>query len=295
MNKLFTLQMALCEKYNADEITLDELETLFEKAEERYQENLPDTEMSEDEESIMESVMDGYMTVDEGIDLFEEAGEKEKVESANKIYINAFKKLVNEYKDEIKGIESTIKSGNQKEAIKRIEKCKKSLLQLKELVNKTPTTLKDTTISLLIPLIASISIINLISKAINFVIIKKFNTSKVYKQEQETRKKLDKVSDEYTKGLQKKNINPKDINKIKEEMEILKEEDSKLFNKWGDLLNKQGKILNKTNKILNTTEDGILIGSGVAVISKINFFKSITIKKINLELKHLQKIESMIK
>ncbi len=81
--------------------------------------------------------------------LYEEKAEDltEKEKSANRIYLEAYKKATLECKKEINEIKKLIKDHKYSEAKKQIEKTKGVLKELEQIVDETPSTLTNTAIA----------------------------------------------------------------------------------------------------------------------------------------------------
>lgn len=81
--------------------------------------------------------------------LYEEKAEDltEKEKSANRIYLEAYKKATLECKKEINEIKKLINDHKYSEAKKQIEKTKGALKELEQIVDKTPSTLTNTAIA----------------------------------------------------------------------------------------------------------------------------------------------------
>ena len=83
--------------------------------------------------------------------------------------------------------------------------------------------------------------------------------------------------------------------RLNKEMDKLEKENIKIIDEMHKLFDKESKFYHTVGNVEDAVETGVLIAPGVAVVAKINFFKAVVIKKINTELKHLQKLESALK
>lgn len=81
--------------------------------------------------------------------LYEEKAEEltEKEKSANRIYLEAYKKATLECKKEINEIKKLLKDHKYSEAKKQIERTKGALKELEQIVDETPSTLTNTAIA----------------------------------------------------------------------------------------------------------------------------------------------------
>lgn len=332
MNKLDQIKLEIYERCNKGEISEGDRDVLLEKAEEKYNNFLLDSE----EELLLESVLDGYISFDEIEDMITEKEGGSKSESSNKIYINAFKKTVGEYRREINDIKKIINNGNKGEVISRIKKSEKSLMDLKKMVNETPSTLQDNMISMLIPLLTSLGAITIFSSFKKSKIFDNYNErnqkirdknkitkdsleldkmdrKQVYRKFEEKDKKIYDLLDEKF-SIPYKEGNKEAHDKYDKTIEDLLKDSDEYFNKWEKiniLISKKEKELkenmeaiksnmkNEEKEIDNETKKAVaggvaVTGSTIVMAKKINLFKSFANLCINHELKHLKKLESIV-
>lgn len=138
MDKLSEMKLAIYERRNQGEITQEECNLLLEKAEEKYSFK---SSLTEDEQIAVECVMEGFMDFDEATDVLCEGVEKiDKSLQKNKIMLDTLGKLNQEYVDNVKEINTLIKSKKFSEAEQKVKECQKNLFDLKTMV----TSISDT-------------------------------------------------------------------------------------------------------------------------------------------------------
>lgn len=149
MKKLDEMKLAIYEKEKNGEITKEERDTLLEAAEKKYgkSDDKDDSDKEEDtvEESVLSCVESGDMSYDEALDLMTEGGND--TDSANQVYIKAMHDANDGYKETLKDIKEDIKAGNYLKAKAKITIANTKLKHLKNLVDKTPSTLSDDAVS----------------------------------------------------------------------------------------------------------------------------------------------------
>ena len=182
----------------------------------------------------------------------------EDTQSANKVYIEAYKKTAFKYKKDIKEVKSLIKEERLKAAYTKLKETRKSLLQLETLVKNTPSNLSSSALSQLFSLLIN----TLISYALCVA------TEPVFKRiNSKVEKELNKVKEKYPD--KKINFKPMQTQSNSE----------KLKSSVVDAAATVG--INAAYTSIKNHES----------IANNNVFKNMALKKINKEKKILDKLE----
>lgn len=72
---------------------------------------------------------------------------EDRKESANKVYLNAYKKAITEYRKDIKEIKSLLRNQELSKAYKKLQETKKSLNEVEKVVKDTPSDFNNTALS----------------------------------------------------------------------------------------------------------------------------------------------------
>lgn len=164
MDKLDQMKLEIYERCNKGEISQEECNLLLEKAEERYEYGGIEVNLSEDEQTAVECVMEDLMTVEEAVEICSNESEQvtekgavddtvKSISDANKRYTMTVKIMGDakkEYKENEKKIKTYINEKKYSEAKDAIRKCEKSVMKIKSSIESMKDEPSDAVISFVV-------------------------------------------------------------------------------------------------------------------------------------------------
>lgn len=302
MNKLDQIKLALYERHNKDEINDEDLKLLLERAEELYEE----TVLTEDEETMVNLIEEGFMTFEEACDCFDltdetelisESSGNQKEKSANKVYKESLKRASDIYTRDLSEIKSLMNDKKYKQAVSKVKEAQKDLNKIKSIVESTPSTVWEDYASeihlICKKALTGAALFGLLTIA-SSIVIAEINIRDTKKA---TKNNID-------GELLHHNQNNKDKNESKQfenYFKLFKKDEEEYIKKLRKDELKKILSSNKFNIVNNTISGATLAGleeNGEFVVKVrslneyTNHFKLATIKKINKNLIALEKIRN---
>lgn len=300
MDKLQQIKLALYEKNNKREINDEDLNLLLERAEELYGE----TVLTEDEEIMIDLIEEGIMTFEEVYDCFDlsnedklisESTDNQKEKSANKIYKESLKRASDAYTKDLEEIKSLMNNKKYKQAVSKVKEAQKDLNKIKSIVESTPSTIWEDGASKIHNIckktLTGAALCGLLTIASSFVIAE-------VNIRDEKKKVQSNIGDEMIRHDQNnKNKNGTESKQFKDYLKnFKKDEESYINNLRKDEINK---VLSANVSLIpkNALAGASLVSSlESGKIAKnfgdyTNYFKFVTVKKINKNLQALEKIK----
>lgn len=300
MNKLDQIKLALYERHNKDEINDEDLKLLLERAEELYEE----TVLTEDEETMINLIEEGFMSFEEACDCLEiddelvsesSNNQSQKEKNANKIYKESLKRASDVYTKDLVEIKSLMNSKKYKQAASKVKEAQEDLNKIKSIVESTPSTIWEDCKS---------EIHNVCKKALTgaalcglLTITSSFLIAEINIRD-EKKKVESNIDDEVIRHNQNnKDKNGDESKQFEDYLKIFKKDEESYINNLRK--NEIKKVLSSNVSLIPKNAIGGFFAAGGFESRKAgknfgdytNYFKFITIKKINKNLQALEKIK----